>query len=1628
MSSCSRLRTFLWRRLFLQTIRRHYLSLLAEIVFVLVVFAFILGNDRVNLACVKKINASYAEDVTREAFDMVNARRQLAVVYGPSNDRTDKLVKRLLDWIKGDVIVEGYEYSKERQGYDQTGSETSIDSPSYHGPIPLEDAGSVVTGCRSRIIKYINNDPNSYYDAASHTMCIEFAADSTHEVSTGSLTYNIVLPVPPDFTFPQGVLYSMHEIVKKSEILSTTNDMSVVGGFIFVSLTAIDYTHMLLQGNFKNSTKLYITTIPARTPVLDIDRYRVGFFVATTVGFCLPLLWRIRAVTMEIESGLKDLQEVMGLPSSLFWLGHFLSAWAISVLDSAFAIFVTMVPKAQPEPASQTKETEPSNEYVQVYKSSFNRTTYLRNADLSLVIASFAAFSNCHTLLALLIACAFPLGRWAMVIAFGTYFLLPLTDGEKLSYLLGSNLWAYLTKTKAEKLRTAFYPNVAFARIIKIIGIFDDFEGSAGWDITGKYAVKMDSVTINEMFFILFTTTFILAVMIAYISNVSPWTTTRPQPLLFPVMPSYWFPDQMVVVAVGVNETDNAERFEAAPSLDPIIECKNLVKVYGGSAVLKNVSMTIYKSQVTILLGHNGAGKTTLMSILTGLVEPNSGLVLVSGQDIRTAGFERMGFCPQFDAFFTDLTVSEQLTYFGAIRGLEISSLPKIIENLLHSVRLSEKAHAFPHELSGGMKRRLSIALALLTSPEVLILDEPTAGLDPETRRTIWSLINELRGKASILLSTHDMEEADVLADRIIVMYSGSVVCWGSPSFLKNACGRTAVDIGKVQLMPQMLQRFRALIQKRLLYLWRTPFLFVIGWILPVVMAWIGLTVFNLNHVELPPDFSHFNLSTILSEGAEEQPAKVFIEEVTPNDNSLRYKVLLESQNVPYEVFTDTKNTLLAKYNENFFQYMLNYAFGSIFNTTEIEMWMNPTSVIASSIEGNLIDTMLLRQQTTHPNARFDTGVSIVRLTEQEVPPPQEDIPNKGSLNELARVMAYTWFYWGVMMPVSIGLITSTFVVLPSLEICNGARALQLMTGVSGLLYLGTNFIFDLLFYLVPVATIYTGFAVIHGLSGNTSGALALLMLCSAPLNIFLPYLISELTTDGGAAYAVNMGLFMIAGPGVVFGYLFASQAAEGQNVRLPFFLFPPFDLPAASVRAINIETELAACHYLQSRKKLAIEHTQFCDDTQMYGSTLKFCCDVLRKKTKEPWYEVQAVSTSPHGILYDILFMLVFGGVMFLYLLYRVSGGCSLDQQSTLPPGKAAMSEDEDVAAEWIAVERICENRSFGESTLVARRLHKTFGELQAVKELSFALRPAECFGLLGVNGAGKSTTFRMLTGLTNMTYGEAFMRDAVLSKDPRKWQSRIGYCPQINALLGKLTAYENLYLFGRLRGLPEESLPDAVERIIEIADLREHAAKKCDYYSGGNMRKLSVGVALVGLPEVVFLDEPYAGVDVLARARIDKRLSRIKNSTQCSIVLTSHSMEECEVACDRMCIMVQGTMLCLGTLQHLKDKFGKGCRIQFLLPDSTVIAPQELIKKVGSAFPGLKVLNTNAQLLEIRIEAKLPWSTMFQKIASLEKDITFEHVLVSDNTLEQLFIEFAQKGQQGTNVNISSDQPSAV
>ncbi|KAH9376731.1 hypothetical protein HPB48_010973 [Haemaphysalis longicornis] len=219
----------------------------------------------------------------------------------------------------------------------------------------------------------------------------------------------------------------------------------------------------------------------------------------------------------------------------------------------------------------------------------------------------------------------------------------------------------------------------------------------------------------------------------------------------------------------------------------------------------------------------------------------------------------------------------------------------------------------------------------------------------------------------------------------------------------------------------------------------------------------------------------------------------------------------------------------------------------------------------------------------------------------------------------------------------------------------------------------------------------------------------------------------------------------------------------------------------------------------------------------------------VVLGRTTKSWRPVELLSTSEYGILPDVLIMFVEGLLIFVYLLFRLSAGFLPSMQ---PPRRKITQQkiEQDVAAERSLVLNLCAASTFSQHSMVANNLRKNFGDLQAVRGIYLALRPGECFGLLGVNGAGKTTTFRILAALISMNEGEAYMPDLVLSRNART--SRLGYCPQEDALLEKLNAFETLFMFGRLRGVPEKRLGAAVDLIIDIVDLREHAHKTCRYY----------------------------------------------------------------------------------------------------------------------------------------------------------------------------------------------------
>jgi len=232
------------------------------------------------------------------------------------------------------------------------------------------------------------------------------------------------------------------------------------------------------------------------------------------------------------------------------------------------------------------------------------------------------------------------------------------------------------------------------------------------------------------------------------------------------------------------------------------IRISNLSKVYRQSMcgrrskndvkALSNIFLEIGEGELLGLLGHNGAGKTTLINILTGVLGGFEGKITISGFDIELNKDEVkkvVGVCPQFDILWYELTAKEHLYMFAKIKGIPVEAIDEQIRKALEEVNLTKVKDVWAGTFSGGMKRRLSMAIAGIGDPSIIFLDEPTTGMDPKNRRQVWELIKNLKKNRAVILTTHAMEEADALSDRIAVIVDGRFKCIGNSLFLKNNFG-----------------------------------------------------------------------------------------------------------------------------------------------------------------------------------------------------------------------------------------------------------------------------------------------------------------------------------------------------------------------------------------------------------------------------------------------------------------------------------------------------------------------------------------------------------------------------------------------------------------------------------------------------------------------------------------------------------------------------------------------------------------------------------------------------------------------------------------------------------------------
>lgn len=467
-------------------------------------------------------------------------------------------------------------------------------------------------------------------------------------------------------------------------------------------------------------------------------------------------------ITVEKERQLKESMKIMGLPSWLHW-----SAWFTKIMLFMTVSITLMV--------ILLKIRWESDIAVFTYSNGFALWLFLFIYSISVTMFIFmmsVMFSKANT---------------AATIAGLAWFLFssPYNFTEP----------NYDSLSLATKMLTCLFHNSGMSYgFLLILSHEANLEGLQ-WSNFFTPVTVDDNFTVGHVTIMLMVASVLYLLITLYLEKIFPGDFGVPEKWNFPLQMLFNSNNRRYEVEDSTPAKSSQAAFiEAFPTGKKAgIQMRSLRKVYGNKKVaVEGLTLNMYDDEITVLLGDNGAGKTTTMSMLTGMFPPTSGTAIVNGCDIRNdiAGVRQsIGLCPQHNILFDDLTVREHIIFFSKLKGLTDEEAEMEVQKFVNILELQPKIEAQSKTLSGGMKRKLSVGVALCGGSKVVLCDEPTSGMDPAARRALWDLLQQEKKGRTIVLSTHFMDEADVLGDRIAIMHSGELKCYGSSFFLKNIFG-----------------------------------------------------------------------------------------------------------------------------------------------------------------------------------------------------------------------------------------------------------------------------------------------------------------------------------------------------------------------------------------------------------------------------------------------------------------------------------------------------------------------------------------------------------------------------------------------------------------------------------------------------------------------------------------------------------------------------------------------------------------------------------------------------------------------------------------------------------------------
>ena len=1060
-----------------------------------------------------------------------------------------------------------------------------------------------------------------------------------------------------------------------------------------------------------------------------------------------------------------------------------------------------------------------------------------------------------------------------------------------------------------------FFPQVSFSIGIRQINNDYDVLTFQTWNISyDNYISMLGLIWISVLSAIFY------FVLFCYIDQIIPHAVG--------VRKSIWFP--LTLLCSKRNTKTFGSNTKCSMS--------NLTKQFGSKIALSNFSIELDVGDMNILLGENGAGKTTLINILTGMIEKTSGSMNIFGESEVFQIRSSLGFCPQHDVQWPSLTVGEHFQVFGRIRGVPREEITRQCEKMCALLNLDSQKPA--GSLSGGMKRKLSVGVAFLGEPKFVILDEPTSGLDPFSRRQLWDVLASLKDDRVILLSTHYMDEAEVLGDRIVIVSKGVMKANGTALELQREyhCGyllkilpTPLVSASAVFALTQSIVPQAILVPDEKMIVLKLPMETT-----PLFEKLLtSLSAQGITNLELVSTRLDEVFMKIVNENMSES-----LEEVT-NVGHLKSSVPVQYCSPGLALFL---NHIIATYHKRYRMFVCKLK-------TAFLVHLYPIIVIGLGLYfKSSMGTTPSNSTSFDPQAVYSSVGDIMLV---------------------------------VCLMVAYSSIPSSLNSVLFREVKCQSKFLQYVAGLSPTGFWLGNFLADLTdFYIFPFTITLILFATLQ--SSINIGPLAALLLLFGPAIIAQTYFISVVVPNRNGAMVIGILVNSIIGsilPFVTYAFKFTdSSFNDWEGI---FRIFPSYNLGSG---LLEIPLTNLIVQFSPIDPSIVAEYPYVSWNTDIYS-----------------WNAIGACLAAM-GILIPCFLTLaiVVDEAKYAHKFTR--------QFSVAPP--AQVVEDESVQTERSKI--LAKDSIYN---LQVKNVSKKYskGGPFAVSNVPLAIpKMGEVFSLLGCNGAGKTSLIKLCTGEILPSNGEILVGSFSTKKNLKHFRHLLGYCPQFDALTLEITVRDHLELYSRIKGVSRSSLKLVVDKWINGLGLKSFENTPANDLSGGFRRRLSLGIALLGQPGIVLLDEPSCGMDPRARREIWKVIQQVSEE-DCSIVVTTHSMEEAEAISTRLGIMSQGRMVCMGTVPSLREKFSNGLEIFVQTKDSENL--DELKKQFENRFSNIEKYISHGRTIRFLIvpgpEGITPKfvAPIFGLLEEMKTDLIKDYA-VTQNSLEQVFQSIAALG----------------